>query len=93
MIRTVNESGVAPKHDTQPGEPPGPEPPGEPTGHPIAPTEFPKKRSGADVGIRDAGRRPTLHHTLLGWRIPIADHISPYRAVKQRAAATDIDVG
>ena len=46
-----------------------------PAGHPIAPTEFPKGRSGADVGIRDAERRPTLHHTPLRGRIPATDHM------------------
>ena len=52
-------------------------------GHPIAPTELPKERSGADVGIRDAGRRPTLPHTPLGWRIPVTDHKAspPYSEV------------
>ena len=33
---------------------------GDPSDHPIAPTESPKKRSAADVGMRDAERRPTL---------------------------------
>ena len=93
MIRIVNKPGDEPKPDAQPGEPPGPKPPEGPAGHPIAPTELPKERSGADVGVRDAERRPILHHTPLGWRIPVADHVGPYRAVKQLTGATDIDSG
>lgn len=76
MIRIVARSGAEPEPDAQPGTLPGPKPPQAPTGHPIAPTELPKERSGTDVGIRDAERRPTLPHTPLGRRIPVTDHIS-----------------
>ena len=47
----------------------------EPSVHPIAPAEFPKRRSAIDVGIRDPEGRPTLRHTPLGWRTPAAHHV------------------
>ena len=86
--------GAEPEPDAPPGGPPGPKPPRDPTGDPIAPTELPKERSGTDVGIRDAERRPTLHHTHLGWRIPVADHMGPLSCSEAaNRMPTDTDSG
>ena len=74
------------------GYPPGPKPPEDHTGDPIAPTELPKERSGADVGIRDAGRRPTLHHTHLSWRIPGTDHMDSL-SCSEAANRVPTDIG
>ena len=83
-----------PEPTPSPGDRRGRSHQGIPAGHPIAPTAFPKEWSGADVGIRDAERRPTLHHTPLSWRIPATDHIGPQPCSEAASkVATDIGFG
>ena len=54
----IYKVGGGPEPNAQPGGPPGPKPHEGPLGHPIAPTELPKGRSGADVGFATLNAGP-----------------------------------
>ena len=71
---SLRGQGAEPKPSARSEGAPGAEAARDAPDHPFAPTELPKERSAADVGMRDAERRPTLRHAHLRRRIPATHH-------------------